>query len=404
MKIKPWHKIILAMIFGVITGLLLKERAQIFAPLGLIFMNLIKMIIVPLVFFTLIYGITSIEDSKDVKRVGLKAIFVFLSTAAFAAIIGILIATLIKPGIGNNLLILKDQDLAPKLAEISIIKMILEIVPTNAFRALAEGNILQILTLSFFVGFILNSMRESTKTLITFCNEAAQFSFKMIEVIMKLAPLGVFGYIASTVGLQGLSVLFALAKLILTIFIACGAQYLIFGLLILIWGKLSPLPFYKKMLEPQIIAFSTSSSKAALTTIIRVAEDRLGVSRKNSRFLIPLASVLNMDGGAIYQGACAVFFAQIFGIEFTLMQYATLVFMCTIASIGGAGIPGGVLLFLGMVLTSVGLPIEGIILIVSIDRVLDMATTVVNVTGDACATLLIDRSEGTLDENKYNAS
>jgi Na+/H+-dicarboxylate symporter len=399
----PWQKLLIAMVLGVVAGLTLKEKAQVFAPLGIIFMNLIKMVIVPLIFFTLIYGITSIEDSKDIKRLGFKAIIVFLTTAGFAVCIGILTASVIKPGIGNKALLdSMNVTTMPNIGEISVLKMVLDIIPTNVVKALAEGHILQVIFFAFFVGSVLSVMRDSCKGLITHCQEWALVSFKMIELIMKLAPLGVFGYIAQTVGLQGLDVIVALGKLILTIFVACGIQYLLFGLLILVWGRLSPWPFYVKMLEPQLLAFSTSSSKASLTTTIRVAEEKLGVSRKNSRFLIPLASVLNMDGGAIYQGACAIFFAQMFGVDFTIAQYVTLLFMCTIASIGGAGIPGGVLLFLGMVLTSVGLPIEGVVLVMSVDRILDMATTVLNVTGDACATLLIDRSERTLDEKCYN--
>ena len=158
------------------------------------------------------------------------------------------------------------------------------------------------------------------------------------------------------------------------------------------------------MIEPQLIAFSTSSSKATLIPLMEVAEKKLGITKQNSRFLIPLASALNMDGGAIYQGACAVFFAQMVGLDLSLAHYGTLIFMCTLASVGGAGIPGGVLLFLGMVLHSVGLPIEGVLLVASVDRLLDMGTTMINVTGDACVTLLIDRSEGTLDEETYLAS
>jgi len=403
LELKPWQKIIIAMILGVITGLTLKEKAAIFEPLGLIFMNLIKMIIVPLIFFTLIYGITNIEDSSDIKRIGLKAIMVFLITASFAVIIGILTATLIEPGTGTKLAILENKtDLLSKVNDISIIKMIIDIIPTNAIKALADGNILQIIMFSFFCGFTLNITRDRCSNLINFCHECAHFSFKMIELIMKFAPLGVFGYISFVVSSQGIDIVLTLGKLIITIFIACIIQYFLFGLLILFWGKLSPLPFYRKMLESQILAFSTSSSKATLTTLIYTAEERLGVSKQNSRFLIPLASALNMDGGAIYQGACAIFFAQMFGVDLTTTQYLTLLFMCTIASIGGAGIPGGVLLFLGMVLTSVGLPIEGVLLVTSIDRILDMITTTINVTGDACVALLIDRSEELLDEKLYN--
>lgn len=404
-KTKLWQRVIIAMVLGIIAGLCFGEKAKIFEPMGLLFLNLIKMVIVPLIFFTLIYGITNIEDSQDIKRIGFKAITVFLTTACFAVVIGILTAHIIEPGVGKKLLVMDvDRTSLKDVTDISLVKMVLDIIPSNAIKALVDGNILQIIMFSFFVGFTLNTMRNSCKTIIAFCHEGAQFSFKMIELIMKLAPLGVFGYISYTVGMQGLEVVIALGKLIIAIFTACIVQYIMFGVLILVWAKLSPLPFYKKMLEPQLLAFSTSSSKATLTMLMHVAENKLGVSKRNSRFLIPLAAALNMDGGAIYQGVCAIFFAQMFGVDLTILQYLTLLFMCTIASIGGAGVPGGVLLFLGMVLASVGLPIEGVLLVASVDRVLDMVTTVINVTGDACVALLVDRSERTLNEAIYNES
>lgn len=400
---KTWQQIIIAMVLGIFTGLVLKEQAQVFEPLGLLFLNLIKMIIMPMIFFTLVYGITNIKNSKDIKRIGLKAIVVFLTTAAFAVVIGIVTAQLIKPGLGKHVLLLGSAISTVPSNESSLATILLNIIPTNAIKAFVDGNILQVIFFSFFVGFTLNGMRDHCQTVIAFCQQGALFSFRMIQSIMTLAPLGVFGYIAATVGTQGLDVIISLGKLIITIFIACGIQYVMFGVLILVWGKLSPLPFYRKMLEPQVLAFSTSSSKATLTTLMNVAETKLGISKPNSRFLIPLASALNMDGGAIYQGACAIFFAQMFGLDLSLTQYITLLFMCTIASIGGAGIPGGVLLFLGMVLTSVGLPVEGVLLVASIDRILDMLTTTINVTGDACVALLIDHSEGALDKEVYNA-
>lgn len=402
-NLQTWQLIVIAMILAVIVGLSLGKDATVFEPFGIIFMNLIKMVSIPLIFFTLIYGMTNIESSKDIKRIGLKAIAVFLLTAGFAVLIGITTAHLIGPGISQEIKQVSNQEFLSGVQNLSIIKILLNIIPTNIFKALAEGNILQVIMFALFAGGVLHVLRDKCKLIIEFCHECAHFFFKMIEMIMKIAPIGVFGYISYTVGSQGLSVIVSLGKLVLTIFVACVVQYIIFGVLIRVFGRMSPLPFYRKMLEPQVLAFSTSSSKATLTTLMKVAEEKLGISKKNSRFLIPLASALNMDGGAIYQGACAIFFAQMFGIDLTISQYLMLLFMCTIASIGGAGIPGGVLLFLGMVLSSIGLPIEGVLLIASIDRILDMMTTTINVTGDACVTLLIDRSEKTLDKEVYDA-
>lgn len=400
---QSWQVILTSMFLAVIVGIALGQHAVIFEPLGIIFMNLIKMISIPLIFFTLIFGMINIETSKDIQRIGLKAIVVFLFTAGFAVFIGIGAAHVIEPGVG---LVLNENQMAnteflSEVHNLSIIKMLLNLIPTNIVKALAEGNILQIILFALFSGWILHLRRDQCGTLVAFCQESAKFFFKMIESIMKIAPIGVFGYISYTVGTHGVSVILILGKLIFTIFAACMIQYIVFGLLIMLWGRMSPLPFYRKMVEPQLLAFSTSSSKATLTTLMRIAEDKLGISRQNSRFLIPLASALNMDGGAIYQGACAIFFAQVYGVEITISQYFMLLFMCTVASIGGAGIPGGVLLFLGMVLSSIGLPIEGVLLIASVDRILDMVTTTINVTGDACVTLLIDKSENTLNRETY---
>lgn len=405
-NLKSWQKITFSMLAGVAVGLYFGEDATVLKPLGDIFLNLIKMITIPLIFFTLIYGITNIENSQDLKRIGSKAVATFLGTGMFAVVIGLVTASFLKPGFGTSMLLpstAAKSDL-PDVASQSIIDLIVGIVPKNAIAAMAEGHILQVILFAFFVGASLNLMREECSGIITLSRQTAQLAFKMIAIIMNFAPLGVFGYMAYVVGDHGLHVVFMLSKLVFTIFVACFVQYLMFGVLIWGWARLSPMPFYRKMIEPQLIAFSTSSSKATLIPLMEVAEKKLGVTKQNSRFLIPLASALNMDGGAIYQGACAVFFAQMVGLDLTMAHYATLIFMCTLASVGGAGIPGGVLLFLGMVLHSVGLPIEGVLLVASVDRLLDMGTTLINVTGDACVTLLIDRSEGTLNEETYLAS
>lgn len=400
-KMQPWQQIIISMILGVIVGLVMKNQASMFEPLGVIFLNLIKMIIAPLVFFTIIYGITNIKESNDLMRVGIKAITVFLTTAMFAVIIGISCAQLLKPGIGHDLLMIQNNVGNNTITTISLLQVVLDIIPNNAFKALVEGHILQIIILAFFVGLTLNNLRERCSNLINITHEIAQLCFQMIAAIMKLAPIGVFGYISAMVGTQGLDVIIAMGNLVFTITLGCIIQYIIFGLIIRLWAGLPAIPFYKKIIPAQLIAFSTSSSKATLTTMMSIAEDQLGVSKQNSRFLIPLASALNMDGGAIYQGACAIFFAQMFNIDLSMWQYLTLLFMCTIASIGGAGIPGGVLLFLGMVLSSVGIPLEGMLLVVSVDRILDMLTTTINVTGDVCVTVAIDKSEKTLNQARY---
>jgi Na+/H+-dicarboxylate symporter len=391
-KLQAWHRVALGMGLGIGTGLIMGEQAAMFQPLGIIFLNLIKMITIPLIFFTLIYGLTSIESTGDIRRVGMKAIMVFLTTAMLAVCLGVGLATFLQPGKGHDLKMLAVDPASETVGSLDLMAMLVNIVPTNAIAAMAEGHILQVILFAFFTGFTINAMRSECSNVVSICHEMAQISFKMIAAIMHIAPLGVFGYMAWSVGTQGLEVVAVLGKLVLTIILACGLQYLVFGVLILLGARLSPFPFYRKMLEPQILAFATSSSKAVLPRLMDISETRLGVGRQHSR---------NMDGGAIYQGVCAIFFAQYYGVVFGPVEYFTLLFTCTLASIGGAGIPGGVLLFLGMVLHSVGLPIEGVVLIASVDRILDMVTTVINITGDACVTLIVARSERQLDVEQY---
>jgi Na+/H+-dicarboxylate symporter len=404
--LESWQKVFLGLCLGIVVGLVFDEKAAALEPLGIIFLNLIKMITIPLIFFTLVYGITNIEAGGNLRRIVTKAIVAFILTAMLAVLIGLTTANLIRPGEGSVLELLQHVPLSEMgQPEVGLGKQLVDqvvgMIPTNAVAAMAEGKILQVILFAFFTGAALQMMRKQCCHVFQLCREMAQLSFKMIEMIMKLAPLGVFGYMAAMVGTQGIDVLWTLGKLIFTIVLACFIQYLVFGLLLRIFGGISPLPFFRKMIEPQLLAFSTSSSKATLVTLMRVSEERLGVSVQNSRFLLPLSAALNMDGGAIYQGVCVVFFAQLFGVTLTPEHYLTLLFTCTIASIGGAGIPGGVLLFLGMVLSSVGLPTEAMLLVASVDRVLDMVTTTINVTGDACVTVLVDRSEKTLDTKTY---
>lgn len=412
-KVTSWQKVIIGMVLGVTYGLLNPAAAVKLEFLGIIFIHLIKMITVPMIFLTLIYGITSFESHRGLYRISLKAIMTFLTTAAFAVTIGLICATIIKPGLneGDIKVVEMLQKAKQNFSDSSnptshpkdLLSILIDIIPTNIFHSFAEGNILQVIIFAMFLGSVMNIKRDQCENLIAICHQGAQLMFKMIEIIMRLAPIGVFGYIAALIGSEGLSVILILGKLIITIFTGCLIQYLFFGILLMVWGRLSPLPFYKKILGPQLIAFSTSSSKATLVPMMKVVENDMGVSRQSSRFILPLSSALNMDGGAIYQASCAIFFSQLLGVQLIWVDYITLTILCTIASIGGAGIPGGVLLFLGMVLTSIGVPIEGVLLIASIDRILDMVTTVINITGDACVTVLIDQSEGKLDTNTYNS-
>jgi Na+/H+-dicarboxylate symporter len=406
-----WQKVLIGMLLGIITGFLFGSKIASLEYLGIFFLNMIKMVTIPLIFFTIIYGITSVEHYSGLGRISTKAIAIFLCTAFIAGCIGLIVSSIIKPGLGDTHRIIKMISETQKSnistsnthSSVSIIDFLVNIVPSNIFDAAANGHILQIIAFGFFCGVILNKNRSECEGVIKIIHQIAQMFFSMIESIMKFAPLGVFGYMASLVAVDGVGVMLIMMKLIITIMLGCIIQYLFFGLMLTILGRISPIPFYRKIFDIQLLAFSTSSSKAVLVPMMNKCEKELGISKEGSRFILPLSAALNMDGGAIYQVSCAIFFSQIYGLSFGFHEYIMIILMSTIASIGGAGIPSGTLLFLGMVLHSVGMPMDGILIVATIDRILDMFTTVINVTGDIFATLMVEISEKRLNRKIYDS-
>ncbi len=402
MKLKLWQQVIIGLILGVIAGFLFPNQAESFKILGTIFIDLIKMVIVPLIFFALLAGITSMDSGHSATRVGIKGFLIYIATATFAVAIGLTVSTIFEPGVGVDLssiakVVVEHKD-APTAQE-----FLMGLIPTNIFRAFTNDNFLQIIVFSIFTGVVINMMGNKAKPVKEIIHSVNLIMFKMIELIVLLAPIGVFGFISWMVGTQGMDILGSLGKLVVIVIGACFLQYLLFGVMILVFGKLSPIPFFKKMTTTQSIAFATSSSKAALGTAVTHVHERMGVSEANANFILPLGSSINMDGTAIYLGICAVFFAQAYGIHLDFSQYLMLMLTCTLGSIGAAGIPSGSIIFMGMVLGSVGLPLDGIGIILGVDRILDMIRTTVNITGDAAVTVLVDRSEGMLDEKVYYA-
>lgn len=412
---KLWFRVLLGLVLGIGFGFLVgpmaggKEFLTVYIkPIGTIFINLIRMVIVPLIFFSLVSGIVSMTDADSFKRIGLKSVGAFLMTGAFAVCIGLAFSHIFQPGIGVDLSALQSvangaAAAAPAAAkEISIIQLLVDIIPTNVVKAMADDHILQVVVFALFIGVTLNKLGDKVGSLIVLVKEAAHVVFRLIETIVKLSPYGVFALTSWMVGTQGMDILIALFKLVGVVVGALFTQYLLFGLMIIVFGRMSPKPFYKKMLEPQLLAFSTSSSKATLSTAMRVVNERIGVSKSSTSFVLPLGASINMDGTAIYLGITALFFAQAYGIPLDLHHYFILVLTATLGSIGAAGIPSGSLFMMGMVFTSVGIPLEGIALIAGIDRLLDMLRTTVNITGDSVITVLVDKSEGTFDQWRYH--
>ena len=402
---KLWQQVLIGLALGIVAGVILGEQAAGLKIFGTVFISLIKMVIVPLIFFALLSGITSMNGAGNFTRVGLKGFSAYIFTAIFAVLIGLAAGTIFQPGAGVDLhSMIGSEEIAPIVATKApptISEFLLGLIPTNPINAMATDNFLQIIIFSIFTGIVINMVGEKAKPLKEIIYSASQVTFRMIEIIVKLAPFGVFGFISWIVGTQGLEALEALGKLVVTVLAACAFQYLIFGVMILVFAKISPLPFYRKILVTQSLAFATSSSKATLSTAMSQLQERMGVSKSNSNFLLPLGVCINMDGTAIYLGICALFFAQAYGIDLTTQNYIMLVLTCTLGSIGAAGIPSGSIIFMGMVLSSVGLPLEGIGIILGVDRVLDMVRTTINITGDSAITLIVDKSEGGLNEKLY---
>jgi Na+/H+-dicarboxylate symporter len=418
---KLWFRVLLGLVLGIAVGFIVGGMSaestrlglsgkdiltQYIKPFGTVFINLIKMVIVPLIFFSLVSGIISMTDSESFKRIGLKSVAAYLMTGAFAVCIGLLFASVFHPGLGVDLSSLKavvgntTAPAPPK--DVSIIQIFVDIIPPNVIKAMADDNILQVVVFALFVGVALNRLKDKVQTLTIVCKEAATLVFRLIETIVKLSPYGVFALTAWMVGTQGMDILVALFKLVCVVVGALFTQYLLFGLMIVVFGRMSPMPFYKKMFEPQLLAFSTSSSKATLSTAMRVVNERIGVSKSSTSFVLPLGASINMDGTAIYLGITALFFSQAYGIPLDAHHYFILILTATLGSIGAAGIPSGSLFMMGMVFSSVGIPLEGIALIAGVDRILDMMRTTVNITGDSVITMLVDKSEGTFDQWRYH--
>lgn len=403
---KLWKQVFIGLVLGVGLGVALKEDAVYLKPLGDIFIRLIKMIIVPLIFFAIVGGMTSSRDTKAINTISLKAIAAYVMTTLVAISIGLGVGNLFKPGAGV-MLHLTDTRQILNNGEHWVTKtlgILLNIIPDNAVGAMAQGTILQVVFFALFVGFTINRLDNGdSERLASVFQLFSRIVFKMVQFIIRLSPLAACTLTAWVVGTQGLSVLANLAALIACTYFAFGLQYLVFGAMIYGWTGLSPKPFYKKSLEYQLIAFSTSSSKAALPTTMHVCQKKLGISHTSTSFVLPLGAAINMDGIAIYLGLCVMFFAQAMGLTFSTSDYAIIILTSTLGSIGGAGIPGGTMVMLPMVLGSVGLPIEGIALVVGVDRIIDMMRTTISITGDAAVTLCVDHSQGLLQKEIYNA-
>lgn len=398
-------QMMLGLILGVIVGAFVSaEFAQTwFRPLGDLFIRLIRMVVVPLVFATLVAGAAGISDVSKLGRVAIRTLLIFMATSAVAVIMGLIIANLIDPGIGVTL---STEGLkATQVKAPSFVKTLLEIVPINPMEAFSKGAILQIIFFAIMFGFCLNALGEKGRGVYEFFDTIGHIMIRMTNIVMRYAPIGVFGLMAAVVAQHGLAVLLPLGKLILASFIATS---LLVILIYIPWVKFGigiPLgTYFKGIFEPWLIAFTTCSSAAAMAANL-IASRRLGASNSVASFAVPLGNTINMNGTAVYMGVTAVFAAQIYGLNLTFSDQVIVVLTGVLAAIGTAGVPGAGLIMSTLVFTQIGIPLEVVALIAGVDRILDMIRTSINVVGDSTTALAVSRMEGELgiepfDENE----
>lgn len=405
-------KVLIGMITGLIVGVVFNTIDNsfvnehivngLFAMIGTMFVNALKMLVVPLVTFSLICGVTGIGDIRLLGRVGGKSFALYLLTTAIAIAAAILLATLIGPGAGFDMTGV-DTSSVKSATPPTVWEVFANIVPTNPINAFANGEMLQIIFYVILIGIAVLMLGEKSKGFVAACEYMNELMMKVVEIVMAFAPYGVFCLIAKTFAEQGIDLFLPVISYVVTL-VGALLLHLFVTLMILLklFTGLNPIVFLKKMRPAQIFAFSTASSNATIPVTFRSVTERIGVKNSVASFTVPFGATINMDGTAIMQGVATVFLANVYGIDLGLGGYLTVIGMAVLASIGTAGVPGVGLVMLTMVLGQVGLPIEGIAIVLGVDRLMDMIRTAVNITGDAVVSSIVAKSEGQLDMDIFN--
>jgi len=363
---------------------------------GDIFVNSLRLMVVPLVFVSLVCGASALSDGPSMGRLGGKTLGLYLVTTAIAVTLALSVALIISPGEGTNITV---PDGFESREAPSFWQTLVDIVPTNPIAAMAEGKMLQVIVFALLLGITLTRTGERGARIKGFFEDLNEVMMGLISILIKLAPYGVFCLMTTLFARLDLGDILKLVSYFMSVVIALVLHAtLVYPTLLWVLGRLNPVVFFKKMREPMIVAFSTASSGATLPVTLRTVEHRVGVKNEVASFAIPLGATINMDGTAIMQGVATVFIAQFYNIDLTVMDYVTVVLTATMASVGTAAVPGVGLITLAMVLTQVGLPVEGIALIIGVDRLLDMLRTAVNVSGDGTVAAIVARSENMFDK------
>ena len=387
-------QIFIALVLAILCGLALQGHSELvehyIKPFGIIFLNLVKFIVVPVVLFSIMCGIISMQDIRKVGSIGLKTVAFYLCTTAFAVSIGLFFGTLFR----RFFPIIATTDLSYEVkGGISLMDTIVNIFPSNFIQPMVEANMLQVIVMALILGFAIILVEEKNIRVVAAFNDFNDIFMKCMEMVLSLSPIGVFCLLCPVIAANGPKIIGSLATVLLAAYIGYIVHAVfVYSATVKVLGGLSPIKFFKGMMPAIMFAFSSASSVGTLPINMECTE-KLGAKREIASFVLPLGATINMDGTAIYQGICAIFIASCYGIHLTLSQIITIILTATLASIGTAGVPGAGMITLAMVLTSVGLPVDGIALVAGVDRIFDMGRTTVNITGDAACTMVVSRLE-----------
>ena len=387
-------QVVIAMCVGTLVGAMMGQSASMFAPLGSIFIHLIKMLVIPLVAVAIISGAAGLGSSQSAGKVGLSTLGFFGLTSAVAVALALFMGVVFQPGVGVDMTGVEgmfSNVYADKGEMPTFWATVLGMIPTNVFQSLNEANILQILVFCLFFGIAVSKLeKERRDPLINGVNAIVDAMVWMINVVMKVAPLGVFGLMADAVGTFGFGALMVVFKLFVVYVIAILIYgFIFYPAMIKAFSKTSPLKFLSAMKKPQAVALSTASSMATLPVTMEVCEEELGVKNSTASFVLPLGATINMSGNAIYYGLVAIFFAQMFNVELGMGAYLAIIVTSTLGAVGQAGVPGPSFLVVAVLLAA-GIPIEGLPLLFALDRIFDMIRTALNITGDAACAVIVD--------------
>ncbi|MCT4631236.1 MAG: dicarboxylate/amino acid:cation symporter [Firmicutes bacterium] len=386
--------ILASMVLGILSGLILKENASVFAPLGNLFMSLIKMMVLPLVSVSIVSGAASLGNTKTAGKRGIATFLFYMGTTVVAVALGLIFGNIFNIGGGLDMSYLSQSfsdEYASRGGTPGFWDTILGFIPQNPFSALTDGRMLQILFFCLFLGFGISSLAEEKKgNLVTILNNLTEALLWMVEKVMYLAPIGVFGLMSDAMAKFGWETLLKLANLLgIYIIVILIHTYVFYPTIVKMFTKTSPIKFIRSIYKAQVVAFSTASSMGTLPVTMEVCEEDLDVSNETASFVLPLGATINMDGNAIYYALAAMFFAQMFGVELGMSQYIAIIVTATLGSIGQAGVPGPSLLVVAVLLAA-NIPVIGLPLLFGVDRLFDMIRTAVNITGDATCALVVD--------------